>query len=394
MILIRNGLVKTMAGPDIENGQVLLDGGKIVAVGKEVNAPADAQVIDATGCLVTPGLIDGHCHIGMEEAAIGFEGTDGNECTDPLTPQVRAIDAIQPMDETLAQAAAAGVTTAVTGPGSGNVVGGTFVALKMHGSRVDDMVLKYPVAMKCAFGENPKRVYGTQKKMPMTRMGTAALLRDLLARTVEYDEAKKAYAADPKNNKKPAIDVKLEAMLPVIHKEIPLKAHAHRADDIFTALRIAKEFDVDITLDHCTEGHLIVDELVKEGKGVLVGPTMGDKSKFELKNKSFETPKAMNEAGLTMCIVTDAPVLPLEYLSLCAGLAVNAGLDEQEAWKAITINPAKITGLSDRVGSLEVGKDADVAIFRGNPITDLQYTTAYTIINGEIVHQADRKSVV
>ncbi len=388
MILIRNGLVKTMAGPDIENGQVLLDGGKIVAVGKEVNAPADAQVIDATGCLVTPGLIDGHCHIGMEEAAIGFEGTDGNECTDPLTPQVRAIDAIQPMDETLAQAAAAGVTTAVTGPGSGNVVGGTFVAIKMHGSRVDDMVLKYPVAMKCAFGENPKRVYGTQKKMPMTRMGTAALLRDLLARTVEYDEAKKAYAADPKNNKKPAIDVKLEAMLPVIHKEIPLKAHAHRADDIFTALRIAKEFDVDITLDHCTEGHLIVDELVKEGKGVLVGPTMGDKSKFELKNKSFETPKAMNEAGLTMCIVTDAPVLPLEYLSLCAGLAVNAGLDEQEAWKAITINPAKITGLSDRVGSLEVGKDADVAIFRGNPITDLQYTTAYTIINGEIVHQA------
>ena len=388
MILIRNGLVKTMAGPDIENGQVLLDGGKIVAVGKEVNAPADAQVIDATGCLVTPGLIDGHCHIGMEEAAIGFEGTDGNECTDPLTPQVRAIDASQPMDETLAQAAAAGVTTAVTGPGSGNVVGGTFVAIKMHGSRVDDMVLKYPVAMKCAFGENPKRVYGTQKKMPMTRTCTDALLPDLLARTVEYDQSKKAYAADPKNNKKPAIDVKLEAMLPVIHKEIPLKAHAHRADDIFTALRIAKEFDVDITLDHCTEGHLIVDELVKEGKGVLVGPTMGDKSKFELKNKSFETPKAMNEAGLTMCIVTDAPVLPLEYLSLCAGLAVNAGLDEQEAWKAITINPAKITGLSDRVGSLEVGKDADVAIFRGNPITDLQYTTAYTIINGEIVHQA------
>lgn len=385
MILIKNGTVKTMAGPDIENGQVLLDGGKIVAVGQQVDAPADAQVIDAAGCLVTPGLVDGHCHIGLEEAAIRFEGTDGNECTDPVTPHVRAIDAIQPMDETLAQAAAAGVTTAVTGPGSGNVVGGTFVAIKMHGKRVDDMILKYPVAMKCAFGENPKRVYGGQKKMPITRMGTAALLRDLLARTVEYDEAQKAYAADPKNAKKPPVDVKLEAMLPVVHKEIPLKAHAHRADDIFTALRIAKEFDVDITLDHCTEGHLIVDELVKEGKGVLVGPTMGDKSKFELKNKSFETPKALNEAGLTMCIITDAPVIPLEYLSLCAGLAVNAGLDEQEAWKAITINPAKITGIADRVGSLEVGKDADVAIFRGNPITDLQYKTEYTIINGEIV---------
>ncbi len=385
MILIKNGTVKTMAGPDIENGQVLLDGGKIVAVGQQVDAPADAQVIDAAGCLVTPGLVDGHCHIGLEEAAIRFEGTDGNECTDPVTPHVRAIDAIQPMDETLAQAAAAGVTTAVTGPGSGNVVGGTFVAIKMHGKRVDDMILKYPVAMKCAFGENPKRVYGGQKKMPITRMGTAALLRDLLARTVEYDEAKKAYAADPKNAKKPPVDVKMEAMLPVVHKEIPLKAHAHRADDIFTALRIAKEFDVDITLDHCTEGHLIVDELVKEGKGVLVGPTMGDKSKFELKNKSFETPKALNEAGLTMCIITDAPVIPLEYLSLCAGLAVNAGLDEQEAWKAITINPAKITGIADRVGSLEAGKDADVAIFRGNPITDLQYKTEYTIINGEIV---------
>ena len=385
MILIKNGTVKTMAGPDIENGQVLLDGGKIVAVGQQVDAPADAQVIDAAGCLVTPGLVDGHCHIGLEEAAIRFEGTDGNECTNPVTPHVRAIDAIQPMDETLAQAAAAGVTTAVTGPGSGNVVGGTFVAIKMHGKRVDDMILKYPVAMKCAFGENPKRVYGGQKKMPITRMGTAALLRDLLARTVEYDEAKKAYAADPKNAKKPPVDVKLEAMLPVVHKEIPLKAHAHRADDIFTALRIAKEFDLDITLDHCTEGHLIVDELVKEGKGVLVGPTMGDKSKFELKNKSFETPKALNEAGLTMCIITDAPVIPLEYLSLCAGLAVNAGLDEQEAWKAITINPAKITGIADRVGSLEVGKDADVAIFRGNPITDLQYKTEYTIINGEIV---------
>ena len=385
MILIKNGTVKTMAGPDIENGQVLLDGGKIVAVGQQVDAPADAQVIDAAGCLVTPGLVDGHCHIGLEEAAIRFEGTDGNECTNPVTPHVRAIDAIQPMDETLAQAAAAGVTTAVTGPGSGNVVGGTFVAIKMHGKRVDDMILKYPVAMKCAFGENPKRVYGGQKKMPITRMGTAALLRDLLARTVEYDEAKKAYAADPKNAKKPPVDVKLEAMLPVVHKEIPLKAHAHRADDIFTALRIAKEFDVDITLDHCTEGHLIVDELVKEGKGVLVGPTMGDKSKFELKNKSFETPKALNEAGLTMCIITDAPVIPLEYLSLCAGLAVNAGLDEQEAWKAITINPAKITGIADRVGSLEVGKDADVAIFRGNHITDLQYKTEYTIINGEIV---------
>lgn len=387
MILIQNGTVKTMVGPDIEGGQVLIDGGKIVAVGKTVKAPKDVQIIDATGCLVTPGLVDGHCHIGLEEAAIRFEGEDGNECTHPVTPHIRAIDAIQPMDETLGQAVAAGVTTAVTGPGSGNVVGGTFTAIKLHGKRVDDMILKDPIAMKCAFGENPKRVYGTQKQMPMTRMGTAALLREVLAKTVEYSAALAAHAADPEKNKKPNFDAKLHAMLPVVRREIPLKAHAHRADDIFTALRIAKEFDVDITLDHCTEGHLIVEELVEAGKGVLVGPTMGDKSKFELKNKSFETPKAMAEAGLNMCIITDAPVIPLEYLSLCAGLAVNAGLEEQTAWKAITINPAQITGIADRVGSLEVGKDADIAIFEGNPLTDLQYRTRYTIINGQIVHQ-------
>lgn len=386
MILIKNGLVKTMAGKDIENGQVLLDGTKIVAVGKTVTAPADAETIDATGCIVTPGLVDGHCHIGMEEESIGFEGADGNECTHPITPHIRAIDAIQPMDESLAFAAAAGVTSAVTGPGSGNVIGGTFVAIKMAGKRVDDMIIKNPVAMKCAFGENPKRVYNSKKQMPMTRMGTAALLREMICKTIEYNDALEANKKDAKAPK-PPFDAKCDAMLPVIRKEIPLKAHAHRADDIFTALRIAKEFDLNITLDHCTEGHLITRELAEAGKGVLVGPTMGSKSKFELKNKSFETPKAMVDAGLKMCIITDAPVLPLQYLSLCAGLAVNAGLDEQDAWKAITINPAEITGIADRVGSLEVGKDADVAIFKGNPITDLQYTTKYTIINGEIVHK-------
>lgn len=388
MILIKNGLVKTMAGEDIENGQVLLDGDKIAAVGKEVNALADAQVIDAAGCIVAPGFVEGHCHIGLDEEAIGFEGDDYNEMTDPVTPQMRGIDGLNPMDEAFFDAYSHGVTTAVTGPGSANVVGGTFLAVKLCGKRVDNMVVKNPVAMKIAFGENPKRCYGgSQKKMPMTRMGTAALLRELLVKAQNYREEMDAYEADPKNNKKPTYDCKLHAMLPVMRKEIPLKSHAHRADDIFTSLRIAKEFDLDITLDHCTEGHLIADELEKEGKGCLVGPTLGDKSKFELKNKSFDTPRVLNEAGLNICIITDAPVIPLEYLSLCAGLAVNAGLPEEEAWKAITINPAVITGISDRVGSLEVGKDADVAIFRGNPITDLQYTVAYTIIDGQIVHK-------
>ena len=390
MILIKNGLVKTMAGEDIENGQVLLDGDKIAAVGKEVNAPADAQVIDAAGCIVAPGFVEGHCHIGLDEEAIGFEGDDYNEMTDPVTPQMRGIDGLNPMDEAFFDAYSHGVTTAVTGPGSANVVGGTFLAVKLCGKRVDNMVVKNPVAMKIAFGENPKRCYGgSQKKMPMTRMGTAALLRELLVKAQNYREEMGAYEADPKNNKKPTYDCKLHAMLPVMRKEIPLKSHAHRADDIFTSLRIAKEFDLDITLDHCTEGHLIADELEKEGKGCLVGPTFGAKSKFELKNKCWDTPKTMVEHGLKTAIITDAPVIPLKYLPLCAGLAINAGMDEQEAWKAVTINPAVITGIADRVGSLEVGKDADVVIYKGNPLTDLQYTTKYTLINGQIVYQAE-----
>ena len=390
MILIKNGLVKTMAGEDIENGQVLLDGDKIAAVGKEVSAPVDAQVIDAAGCIVAPGFVEGHCHIGLDEEAIGFEGDDYNEMTDPVTPQMRGIDGLNPMDEAFFDAYSHGVTTAVTGPGSANVVGGTFLAVKLCGKRVDNMVVKNPVAMKIAFGENPKRCYGaSQKKMPMTRMGTAALLRELLVKAQNYREEMDAYEADPKNNKKPTYDCKLHAMLPVMRKEIPLKSHAHRADDIFTSLRIAKEFDLNITLDHCTEGHLIADELEKEGKGCLVGPTFGAKSKFELKNKCWDTPKAMVEHGLKAAIITDAPVIPLKYLPLCAGLAINAGLDEQEAWKAVTINPAVITGIADRVGSLEVGKDADVVIYKGNPLTDLQYTTKYTLINGQIVYQAE-----
>ena len=386
MILIKNGLVKTMVGEDIENGQVLIDGEKIVAVGKTVDAPADAEVIDAAGCIVTPGLVDGHCHIGMSEEGIGFEGNDVNEITDPITAQLRAIDAINPMCEAFEHALAGGVTTAVTGPGSANVVGGTFLAMKTHGKRIDNMVIKNPVAMKVAFGENPKRCYKGRNTSPTTRMATAAHLRNILFKAKRYLE--ELEEAEKNGTKKPPFDMQLEAFIPVLKKEIPLKAHAHRADDIFTSIRIAKEFDVDITLDHCTEGHLIVDELVKEGKPALVGPSFGSKSKYELQNKTFETVKVFNEAGMLVCIVTDAPVIPLQHLSMCAGMAVKAGLKESEAWKAITINPAKITGISDRVGSLEAGKDADIAIFKGNPLKDIDYTTVYTLVNGKVVHKA------
>lgn len=388
MILIQNGRIKTMAGPDIPQGQVLIDGGKIVAVGETVNAPAEAQVIDAAGGLVAPGFVDAHCHIGLDEEAIGFEGADYNEMTDPVTPQMRGIDGLNPMDEAFFDAYSHGVTTAVTGPGSANVVGGTFLAVKLWGKRVDDMVVKNPAAMKIAWGENPKRCYGGQKKAPMTRMGTAALLRELLAKSQNYMEELDAWKQDPENHKKPAYDQKLEAMLPVMRHEIPLKSHAHRADDIFTSLRVAKEFGLDITLDHCTDGHLIAQELAEEGRPCLVGPTLGNKSKFELKEKSWDTPRALVEAGAKIAIITDAPVIPLRYLPLCAGLAMQAGLPEDEAWKAVTINPAEIVGISSRVGSLEPGKDADIVIYQGDPLRDVQCKTLATLIDGRLVYQA------
>ena len=388
MLLIKNGTIKTMVGPDIEGGQLLLDGDKIVAVGQTVDAPADAEVLDASGCLVTPGFVEGHCHIGMMEELVGWAGNDTNEITNPITPQMRGMDGFNPMDEAIPEAAAAGVTCAVTGPGSANVIGGTFMAVKLSGKRVDKMILREPVAMKIAFGENPRRCYGNDKKMPQTRMGVAALLRSTLYKARDYDQRWTAYEADP-TGEKPEFDLGLEALRPVMQKKIPLKAHAHRADDIFTALRIAREFDLNITLDHCTDGALIADELAGEGRGVLIGPSFGSKTKIELKNKSFETPAVMVAAGIETAIITDSPVIPLCYLPLCAGLAVKSGLPEEEAWKAITINPARITGIADRVGSLEPGKDADVAIFRGNPLMDVSCTTVATIINGKIVHQAE-----
>lgn len=385
MIFIKGGTVYTITGQTIEDGSVLIKDGKIQAVGTDISCPEGARIIDAKGKLVMPGFIDAHCHLGMFEEGIGFEGNDGNESVDPVTPHLRAIDAINPMDISFREAYAGGVTTAITGPGSANVISGTFAAIKTYGSRIDKMIIKDPIAMKIAFGENPKKVYNAQKKSPITRMATAAILRETLFKAKAYMD-KKEEAQDP--SKMPDFNMKMEALIPVLKKEIPLKAHAHRADDIFTAIRIAKEFDVDLTLDHCTEGHLIADELAKEGKSAIVGPSLGNRSKFELQNMTFETPKILTESGVKVAITTDSPVTPLQYLPLCAGLAHKAGLDEMEALKAITINPAEIVGLSDRIGSIEKGKDADIVIFEGNPIKDVDHKTYMTIIDGKIVYEA------
>ena len=384
MLLIKNGYIKTMAGPDLEKGCILIDdNGRIAAVGTDI-VPADGcQVLDAEGRLVTPGCVDAHCHLGLHNEALRWEGADYNESSDPVTPQMRAIDSINPMDGYFADAIRGGVTAACAGPGSANVVGGTFAAFKLYGKRIDKMIIKDPVGMKCAFGENPKSTFGqTAKKAPKTRMAIAALLRELLFKAKDYQQQKDS-------GKEPKFDMKLEAMLPVMRKQIPLKCHAHRADDILTAIRIAKEFDLKLTLDHCTEGHLIVEELAEEGYTAFCGPTLTGKSKPELRNKSFETAGVLHKAGVPICIVTDAPVITLENLPMCAGLAVAAGLPYEEGWKAITINPAVATGIADRVGSLEVGKDGDLVIWTADPLTAVGAHAAVTVIDGKVVFEEE-----
>ena len=382
MLLIKNGLIHDAIQREPYIADILVDEGKIVKIEKDI-ACEGAEVYDATGLEVYPGFVEAHCHTGLHGYGIGFEGADYNEMGDILACQLRAIDAIEPRDETLVEAREAGVTTLCAGPGSANVLGGTFAAYKPVGKRIDDMVIKAEVAMKCAFGENPKRCY--REKGNSARMTTAAKLREMLFKAREYQQ--KLERAGDDAEKRPAFDMKLNALLPVLRKEIPLKAHAHQADDFFTALRIAREFDVNITLEHVTEGHLVVEELAKENVMLAVGPTLTHATKFELRNKCWETPGALAKAGCHVSIITDAPVIPQKYLPLCAGLAVKAGMDPFDALKAITIHPAEHALVADRVGSLEVGKDADVVVTDGCPF-EVSTTVKAVFIDGRKVHEA------
>lgn len=383
---IVGGRILTMAGREIPEGILRIEKGKITQVGArgevELRPEEGEQVIIAKNALIMPGIIEAHCHMGIMEEKKSTEGDDCNETVDPLTPALRAIDAINPMDAAFDDAVRAGITAAMIGPGSSNVVGGQFAMVKTKGRRIDDLILKAPAAMKVAFGENPKVNYSGQNKSPATRMAIAAMLRRELWESREYLRQKQE--ATEKGEYFPP-DFEKECYLPVLRGEIPLKAHVHRVDDIFTAIRIAKEFGVRMTLDHCSEGHLVAEELAKEGFPAIVGPDLTSRNKIEVQNMSFKTAGVLNRAGVPIAITTDHPVSQIQTLPLCAGLAVKAGLPMEEGFRAITIYPARICGVADRIGSLEVGKDADIAVFDGNPM-EIFTRTLYTIINGEIVY--------
>lgn len=384
MLCIQNGRIHDGIHREAFLGDILVEQGKIIAMGEHLQVPGVTETIDAEGLQVYPGFVEAHGHIGLDGYGIGYEGMDYNELNDIISPQMRGIDGVKPFDPALPKAAAAGVTCVCVGPGSANVLGGTFTAIKTVGKRVDDMVVRDGVAMKCAFGENPKRVY--RDKKDSSRMTTAALLRETLFKAKEYMEKKEAAGDDLSG--RPSFDIKLESLIPVLRREIPLKAHAHATEDIFTALRIAKEFGLKITLEHVTEGHLIVEELAKENVPLAVGPTLTSASKFELRNKSWETPGRLAAAGCQVSIITDSPVIPQEYLPLCAGLAVQAGMDPFAALQAVTINPAKHVGIADRVGSLEVGKDADIVITDGCPFA-VSTNVKYVLIDGKRVESQE-----
>lgn len=385
MMRILNGVVHTMAGPVIPHGYVEVENGKIRAVGEMSarTAAAAGPVYDAGGGHILPGFIDAHCHLGMFGNALGFEADDGNESTDPCTPQLRAIDAINPQDRCFQEAREGGVTTVLTGPGSANPIAGQFAAIKTDGRWVDEMVLRAPAAMKMALGENPKTVYNERKETPITRMATAAVIRQELSKTLEYmDKQDKADAEE--DTDAPDYDAKLEALIPVLRGELPVHIHAHRADDIATAVRICREFGLKYVIVHGTEGHLLPELLAAEGAGVITGPSLTDRSKPELANLTIENPAILARAGVPVAICTDHPVIPIQYLPICAALAVRGGLEPEEALAAITIHPARLAGLDKRVGSLEPGKDADIVVTTGHPL-DWNGKVRYVFIGGKQV---------
>ncbi len=383
-MVIINGRIFTMEGETIKNGYIRTKDKVIEDIGdmSSFQLRKGEEVLDVDGAWVLPGLIDAHSHIGITEEKWGIIADDCNEGTNPVTATLRAIDAINPMDPAFHDAIEEGITSVMVGPGSSNVVGGQFAFIKTQGRCIDNMIVKFPAAMKVAFGENPKTAYGDKDQYPSTRMATAALLRQTLQQAVQYKK-------DKEDGKLAQDDFELEPWIPVLNREIPMKAHAHRADDILTAIRIAKEFHIDLTIDHGTESHLIVDEVKASGFPVIVGPGLTSRSKLEVKNMNFKTSRVLHEAGILFSITTDHPVTMLQYLPICAGLAVKKGLPVEEGLKAMTIHAARISRVDDRLGSLKKGKDADIAIFSGNPM-DIFTRTLYTIVDGQLIYSYEK----
>lgn len=396
MIIIKNARIHTMAEAEFEKGFIICEDGKILKLGsmedfsKETfpeEESEDIQIIDAEEFHVFPGLIDAHCHVGMQEDGVADEGEDVNEDTDPVTPHLNAADGIYFMDRSFQEACRAGVTTCVTGPGSANVIGGRFAAVKTDNRDISKMVLKENAAMKFAFGQNPKFVYGDKKITPATRMAGVAMIREALYETEEYHDKLDEYKSDPEEKDKPDYDIKKEALLPVLSGKMIVKAHAHRADDMLSAIKLSKQFGYPLTIEHGTEGHLIVDYLKQENVQVIYGPVITERCKTELKHHDVKTPGILSNAGIKTAIMTDHPCVPIQYLALSAMLAVKHGMSKEDARKAITITAAELTGIQDRVGSLEAGKDADLIITDGD-ILAFETQIRYTIINGKIAYDA------
>lgn len=380
MLLIQNGILHTMdSNQPLFSADLLIQNGKIAEIGERLSPIDGTHVIDAQGCHIYPGFIDAHSHIGLSQEKT-TTSDESNEHTTPITPTMRAIDAINPMDSAFHNALAAGITGVMAGPGSANPIGGQFAFLKTAGRCVDDMVVMAPAAIKIAFGENPMTCYGANGNTPATRMGIASMIREELFRAKQYLQ----------NQENTAKDFALECYRPLFEKKIPLKAHVHRADDIYTAIRIAREFDLDLTLDHCTEGHLIAHEIAASGYPAIVGPSLASRSKNEVGLSDFKTPGILHKSGVTVALTTDHPVSRIQYLPLCAALAAKEGWDKHSALKAITIDAARICRVDHRLGSITVGKDADLAIFDGDPL-ELSTSLKATYINGKQVWPQEDK---
>ncbi len=385
-VAITGGRVVPVVGDPVEGGTVLIEDGKIAAVGAGLAVPAGAQVIDAAGSWLLPGFIEAHGHVGVAEEAEGWAGRDTNELTDPVCAHVRALDAINPADLGFRDAISGGVLAVNVNPGSGNPIGGQTVALKCWGRSVDEMMLREPSGLKSALGENPKRVYGEQKKTPATRLGTAAVIRGAFVEAANYLRRIEAEQRKPEGERKPVDrDLKLEALGRVLAREIPWRQHCHRADDIATAMRLAAEFGYDLVIDHGTEAHLLADVIAGRGIPVIIGPLLTSRSKVELRNRSMASPGKLARAGVTIAITTDHPVVPIHYLAHQAALAVKEGLDPETALRALTINPARIAGIAGRLGSVEPGKDADLVIWSGDPL-DVLSRVQRALIGGREVY--------